>query len=131
MSEKKRILAVDDEPDVLLIIKTALLSEGYNVRTAPGAEEALAQIQEFRPHLVLLDMMMPRMSGFDALHAIREIPEFKSLPVIMLTGLSDKDNIKKALNMGVEYYMMKPFEFHDLISKVKIAISDSEKSSPS
>lgn len=129
MSTNKKILAVDDENDVLLIIKTALLSEGFEVKTAASGADALAIIEDFIPDLIVLDMMMPELSGFDVLEKIRENPSLKSVPVIMLTGVSDKEKIREAIDSGVDYYIIKPFEFHDLISKVKLAIADAESGS--
>jgi len=126
MSSGKKILAVDDENDVLLIIKTALISEGFEVRTASSGTDALAQAQDFTPDLIILDMMMPEMSGFDVLTQMRNVPALKQTPVIFLTGVAEKDKIREAINAGVTYYIIKPFEFHDLISKVKLAISDAE-----
>ena len=128
MSSAKRILAVDDESDVLLIIKTALLSEGFEVKTASSGPDALSAVNEFSPDLIILDMMMPEMTGFETLEKLRELSQFKRTPVIMLTGVSDKDKIREAIDIGVSYYMVKPFEFHDLISKVRLAISDAENS---
>lgn len=126
MGNNKKILAVDDENDVLLIIKTALLSEGFDVKTAPSGSEGLQIAREFQPDLVILDVMMPEMSGFDVLNQMREEPGLKSIPVIMLTGVADKEKIREALDIGVNYYIVKPFEFHDLVSKVRLAISDAE-----
>lgn len=126
MANPKKILAVDDENDVLLIIKTALISEGFDVKTASGGADALSIASEFIPDLVILDMMMPEMSGFDVLKQMRKNSELMHIPVIMLTGVADKTKIREAIDVGVSYYMVKPFEFHDLISKVKLAISDAE-----
>lgn len=128
MSDKKKILAVDDESDVLLIIKTALMSEGYAVSTAANGPDALALAGEQRPDLIILDMMMPEMSGFEVLQTLRSQQATENIPVIMLTGVSDKGKIRQAIDSGIDYYIVKPFEFHDLISKVKIAISDAESS---
>lgn len=129
MTDKKKILAVDDESDVLLILKTALLSEGYQVFTATNGPDAIVIASEENPDLIVLDMMMPEMNGFDTLRKIREEPRQASVPVIMLTGVADKERIREALDLGIEYYIVKPFEFHDLISKVKIAIADSSRPS--
>lgn len=126
MSSNKHILAVDDEKDVLLIVKTALVSAGFEVTTAPSGPEALEHLQDFTPDLIILDMMMPEMTSFDVLEQIRAQPETATTPVIMLTGTSDKDKIREAIEVGVAYYIVKPFEFHDLISKVNLAIADSE-----
>jgi DNA-binding response OmpR family regulator len=129
MSDKKKILAVDDESDVLLILKTALLSEGYQVFTATNGPDAIALAREHTPDLMVLDMMMPDMNGFETLRNIRDGSATQSIPVIMLTGVSDKDKIRQALDLGIDYYIVKPFEFHDLIAKVKLAISDSSRPS--
>lgn len=126
MSDTKKILAVDDENDVLLIIKTALISEGFEVKTASGGADALSIAADFVPDLMILDMMMPEMTGFEVLKQMREQSALKQVPVIMLTGVADKEKIREAINVGVSYYIVKPFEFHDLISKVKLAISDAE-----
>lgn len=125
--EQKKILAVDDENDVLLIIKTALISEGFDVQTAGSGQEALNAMPAFVPDLVILDMMMPEMTGFDVLKQMRTMPEARATPVIMLTGVADKDKIREAIDHGVTYYMVKPFEFHDLISKIRLAIADAEE----
>jgi len=127
MTSTRTILAVDDENDVLLIIKTALLSEGFDVQTAGSGPEALTAIETATPDLVILDMMMPEMTGFDVLKQMRQNPATKSTPVIMLTGVLNKDKVREAIDMGVTYYIVKPFEFHDLVSKVRLAISDAEK----
>jgi len=127
MSDKKKILAVDDESDVLLILKTALMSEGFAVTTATNGMDAINIAGEVKPDLIVLDMMMPELNGFETLKRIRENSENQNVPVIMLTGVSDKDRIREALGLGIDYYMVKPFEFHDLISKVKIAISDADR----
>jgi DNA-binding response OmpR family regulator len=125
MSGKQRILAVDDESDLLLIIKTALFSEGFEVATALNGFDALAMAQENPPDLIILDMMMPEMDGFEVLKRLRESPKTEVVPVIMLTGVSERGKIRQALDSGIDYYIVKPFEFHDLISKVKVALGSS------
>jgi CheY-like chemotaxis protein len=130
MSDKKKILAVDDESDLLLIIKTALFSEGYDVVTASNGPDALALAQDHKPDLIILDMMMPEMNGFEVLDNLRRQEATMGIPVIMLTGVSEKGKIRQALDAGINYYIVKPFEFHDLIAKVKIAIADSEGGGP-
>ncbi|MBX7247344.1 MAG: response regulator [Candidatus Sumerlaeaceae bacterium] len=122
MSEKKKILAVDDESDLLLIIKTALFSEGFDVITASNGPDGLALAEDQKPDLLILDMMMPEMNGFEVLKCMRDNPKTQDIPVIMLTGVSEKSKIRQALDSGIDYYIVKPFEFHDLISKVKIAL---------
>lgn len=127
MDGKKTILAVDDENDVLLILKSSLQSEGFNVLTAASGPEALTAMETTTPDLVVLDLMMPEMTGFEVLSRMREKPQLSAVPVIILTGASDKEKIREAINVGVSYYIVKPFEFHDLVSKVRLAISDAEQ----
>ncbi|MBI1783928.1 response regulator [Candidatus Sumerlaeota bacterium] len=119
----KRILVTDDEPDIVLIIKTALQSEGYDVETASNGAECVEIAKANPPDLFMLDVMMPGMSGFDVVRALKAHEPTSKIPVIMLTGLSERQKIKEALTSGVEYYIVKPFEFEDLIAKVKEALS--------
>ncbi len=121
----KKILAVDDETDVLLVIKTALLSEGFEVASATNGQEALDKIPSEQPDLIILDVMMPGMTGFEVLERMKADPSMASIPVIMLTGLSERTKIKEALESGTDYYIVKPFDFHDLMSKVNDALNSS------
>ena len=119
----KRILAVDDEADVLMILRTALQSEGYEIKTASNGEDAVAAAQESPPDLIILDVMMPGMDGFDVLAELKKDEATSTIPVIMLTGVSDRKKIQEALDTGIDYYIIKPFEFEDLISKVEQALA--------
>ena len=122
----KKILAIDDENDVLVIIENALRSEGYEVLTASNGYDGIATAQDEKPNLILLDLMMPEMDGFEVLGTLRQNEDTMDIPVIVLTGVGDKAKIQEALNKGVEYYIVKPFEYHDLISKVSMAIENAE-----
>ncbi|RMH27012.1 MAG: response regulator, partial [Candidatus Hydrogenedentota bacterium] len=94
--------------------------------TATNGYDALALAEDERPDLIILDIMMPEMSGFEVLQALRQNEATERIPVIMLTGLSDREKIRDALSSGIDYYIVKPFELNDLVSKVKLAISDSQ-----
>lgn len=124
MNDPKTILVVDDEADLLVIIKTALKTEGYEVLTALSGTEAIQHCKEAKPDLLIVDLMMPGMDGFQTIESIRSIQGLSNVPTIMLTGVLDKDKVALALNSGINYYLIKPFEFHDFISKVKIAIQN-------
>lgn len=124
MSDKKKVLAVDDENDVLLILKTALRDD-YDVSVASSGSEALEEVENFRPDVIILDMMMPGMDGLEVLEKLRANPETESIPVIFLTGVSDKKKIREALDKGTSHYITKPFNHHDLLTKVKMALDDS------
>lgn len=118
----KRVLAVDDEPDVLLIVRTALQSEGFEVTTAANGPDCLEAAEASPPDLILLDVMMPGMTGFEVLRKLKANEKTSLIPVIMLTGLSERSKIQEALTSGTDYYIVKPFEFEDLIGKVNEAL---------
>lgn len=118
----KKILAVDDESDVILILKTALMSEGYDVETASNGPDGLAIARDQIPDLILLDVMMPGMTGFEVLRELKADDATATIPVIMLTGVSDKKSIQEALTSGTDFYIVKPFEFTDLLAKVEEAL---------
>jgi len=128
MEAKKKVLVIDDENDILLIIKSALHEEGYDVATANNGYDGLALAEDASPDLIILDIMMPEMDGFEVLQQLKENEKTAQIPVVILTGLSSKDKIREALNKGIDYYIVKPFEYQDLVSKVKIAIDDAERS---
>jgi len=120
---RKRVLCVDDENDVLLILKTAL-SEEYDVSTANNGADAVAVALEKKPDLIILDIMMPGMDGFQTLAKMRESPSLGTVPVMFLTGVSDKEKIRRALDMGTRYYIVKPFDYNELMEKAALAIKD-------
>jgi CheY-like chemotaxis protein len=116
---------VDDEPDVLLIVKTGLQAEGYDIVTATNGRDALARAAEEKPDLIILDVMMPIMDGFETLTKLKQDEALGAIPVIMLTGLSEKSKIQQALISGIEFYLVKPFEFDDMVQKVRTALNQS------
>jgi len=120
-----KILVVDDEPDVLLIVKTGMQAEGYDVVTASNGLDALAMVKEEKPDVVILDVMMPLMDGFEVLAKLKEDDATAAVPVIMLTGLSERSKIQKALISGIHFYVVKPFEFEELIQKVRTVLNAS------
>lgn len=117
-----RILVVDDEPDVVMIIKTTLQAEGYDVASATSGRDALDEAFESRPDLIILDVMMPGMTGFDVLRELKANEKTATVPVIMLTGVSERKKIQEALESGIDYYVVKPFDFDDLLAKIKQAL---------
>lgn len=120
----KRILAIDDEPDTLLVIKNALKGEGYDVETAQDGESGIKAAIENPPDLITLDVMMPGMNGAEVSRQLKANPATAKVPIIMLTALSEKKYIKAALfQLGVQYYIVKPFEIVDFLNKVKEALA--------
>ncbi|HVN70180.1 MAG TPA: response regulator transcription factor [Candidatus Binatia bacterium] len=118
-SESTRILVVDDEPEIREMLELNLKLRGYEVRAAPDGVEGLAIVREWRPDLIILDVVMPKLDGFTLLPMIRRITE---APIILLTaksGLSDK---VKGLEGGADDYLAKPFEVAELIARVEKAL---------
>lgn len=120
----ERILVTDDEPDVLMIVQTGLEAEGYDVITATNGPDALEIAEREQPDLILLDVMMPNMDGFEVLGKLKDGDKTAKIPVIMLTGLSDRSKIQQALVSGIDYYVVKPFDFDDLTNKVRTALEE-------
>ena len=124
---KYKVLAVDDEPDVLKLVEMALQVEGYKVIRATCGKEALELAEKEKPNVILLDIMMPDMDGIEVFKRLKNKEETAQIPVIMVTGVSEKENIKKLLDEGVKYYIIKPFDFTDLSSKIGIAIKEAKE----
>lgn len=107
-----RILVVDDEEPVRNVLTTFLVQKGYDVAEADGGPSALAQVERFRPHLVLLDIRMPGMDGIEVLKAIKQrAPE---VSVIMVTATNDDEIGLQTMALGASDYLMKPFSFAQL-----------------
>lgn len=109
MTDAQKILVVDDEPDVLLLCRVNLEFEGYDVVEAHDGEQAMQQVRAERPDAVLLDVMMPKMDGWQVLAAIKDDPELAHIPVVMLTAkVQDQDQIR-GWSSGAAEYITKPF----------------------
>ncbi len=117
---KNRILVVDDEPGIVDIARANLEGQGYTVIGAYDGEEALELIREERPDLVILDILMPEMDGWDVLERIESDPDLSGIPVIMLTARVSDEDVLRGLETGAVEYMTKPFYPQDLVAAVKI-----------
>lgn len=116
----KRILMVEDDDALANVYTTRLQAEGFDVRRVPNGEEALAAATNYRPDLVLLDVMLPKVSGFDVLDIFRNTPETANLKVIMLTALSQDSDKKRAKDLGVDDYLVKSqVVIADVIDRIK------------
>ncbi|MCB2154011.1 response regulator [bacterium] len=114
-----RILVVDDEPDVRTII-VATLKSSYEVLEAHDGLDALEKLDRYEPDFVLMDVMMPLMNGFEACSAIRKNPRFSALPVMFLTALGGKEDIKKGYGAGANLYLTKPFDPSRLLKNIDV-----------
>ena len=122
-ADKRLILAVDDEPKMIGIIRMNLELEGYRVSEAHNGLEALKKVREELPDLVLLDIMMPDMDGFETLQRIRE---FSNVPVIMLTVKGEEEDKVRGLELGADDYVTKPFSPRELSSRIKALLRRTE-----
>jgi len=119
MRTRPKILVVDDEPEMARLVAAMLSKEGCEVQGASNGAEGLRQVYAFRPDLVLLDVMMPDMTGWQMLERLRQ---FSDVPVIMLTALTGTDNTVRGLEGGADDYITKPFKAEDLKARVRAAL---------
>lgn len=120
------VLVVDDDPTIREFVGDILELEGHTVRVAADGFEALAEIETNRPDCVLLDVMMPGMSGHEVLAAIRKADGGPQLPVIMLTAAADEGQSWQAWNGGVDYFLAKPFEADQLLRFLEYLFASAE-----
>ncbi len=113
-----KVLIVDDEPDILEIIDYNLRQAGYETATAKDGAEAIQRAQAFRPHLIILDIMMPNKNGIEACKQLRRQPEFKETLILFLTALNDETSEIAGLNIGADDYITKPITPRLLTSRV-------------
>lgn len=115
----KRVLIVDDEPNIVISLEFLMKREGFEVAIARDGEEALRKVEEGVPDLMLLDVMMPKKSGFEVCQQLRANPAYAELKIIMLTAKGRDTEVTKGLDLGADAYMTKPFSTKDLVAQVK------------
>jgi DNA-binding response OmpR family regulator len=115
----KRILIADDEPNIVVSLEFLMKKMGHVVRVASNGEEALDAVGEFNPDLILLDIMMPRMSGFDLCQTVRENPAWKGIKIVMLSAKGREIEVNKGMAVGADAYVTKPFSTRELVAKVR------------
>jgi len=113
-----RILVVDDEPDITALVAYHLAKAGYRVSTAANGPDALKAAREERPDIVILDVMLPGVSGYDVLDELRRRPETKEVGVILLTARREEPDRIRGLTLGADDYLTKPFSPHELALRV-------------
>ena len=118
--QKKKILLVEDEMALSAVYRSRLEVEGFDVREVHNGEDALSATVEYRPDLILLDAMMPKISGFDVLDILRNTPETANVRIIMLTALSQPKDKERAESLGVDDYLVKSqVVISDVVSRIK------------
>ncbi len=120
---KKKILIVDDEPDMRELLTMYLTGRGFLVNEAGDGVDGLESVKKARPDLVILDVMMPRMDGFQLLKVLKSDPEYSKMPVIMLTAKNDVDSTAMGEKLHADHYLTKPFDVSILIQFINSSIS--------
>ena len=115
----KKILTCDDEPNIVRLIQVNLQKQGYDVYTAYNGRECLERVEEILPDLIVLDLMMPEMTGFEVLERLKADERYASIPVIMLTARTQDQDVLRGWQAGVECYLTKPFNPGELVTFIK------------
>lgn len=126
--ERRRILIVDDEERMVRFIRLNLEHDGFHVGEAFNGRQAIQRLRDFNPDLILLDVMMPDLNGFEVLEMLREI---SNVPVIMLTAKGEEDDRVRGLELGADDYVTKPFSPRELVSRAKAVLRRTESASGS
>lgn len=121
-----KILIADDEPNIVVSLEYLMKREGFDVRVAANGDDALAQVAEFAPDLVLLDIMLPRRNGFEVCQQLRADPRWRSLKIVMLTAKGRDMEMQKGLALGADVYITKPFSTKELVARVKQLLGERE-----
>ncbi len=122
--ERQQILVIEDEPDTVYLLKQVLRIAGFNVMSALGGQEALKKLAEYKPDLVLLDLMMPEMSGWEVYNYLRQMTD---VPVIIISAIGEKEEVVKGLHLGVDDYITKPFHNAEVVERVRAVLRRANK----
>ena len=114
----RKVLIADDEPNIVTSLEYLMEKSGYEVAVARNGEEALALVETFGPDLVLLDVMMPKRSGYEVCQKMRERADWRRIRIVMLSAKGREAEVSKGLSLGADAYVTKPFSNRELIAKV-------------
>jgi DNA-binding response OmpR family regulator len=126
----KRVLIAEDEDSITASLEFLMRRCGYETRCVRDGHEAVRSLADFRPDLVLLDLMLPGRSGFDVCQVIREDARFAAMRVLMLTARSGALDVKRGLQAGADVYLTKPFATRELVSRVRELLEGETKAAP-
>ncbi len=121
-ASNRTILVVDDNPDIVDILRIMLESNGFNVRCGYSGEDLFASLKEQMPDLILLDIMMPKMDGLQALKRLKEDPSMPFIPVILLSAKVLDEDVLRGYKMGADYYITKPFTPTQVLDGIKAVL---------
>ena len=121
-----KIFIIEDEPSIIKLVQHNLEKEGFIVSSSLNGNEGLKELKKFQPHLLLLDWMLPDLSGIDICKSIRRESNLKNLPIIMLTAKGESEDKIKGLNSGADDYITKPFSFNEVLARINALLRRSE-----
>ena len=130
MADKKKIFILEDDETILVSLKKLLTISGFEIEATQYPREALAKIKSFQPHLILLDLLMPGITGIEICQMLNKDKETKSIPIIVISALAKEIDIKKAYELGVVSYLVKPYDFPILLKEINKVIGYKEEASP-
>jgi DNA-binding response OmpR family regulator len=119
MSKNKKILVADDEPDFVELISMRLEVNGFKVVAAKDGQEAIDKTKKENPDLLILDLMMPKLDGFEVCRMLKFDDNFRNLPIIVLSALDQQQDREKAIKAGADEYFIKPFDLSLLLTKIR------------
>ena len=122
--KRKKILVVDDSNTVLMMEKMILAKAQYDIITATNGEEAWQKASSDRPDAILMDVVMPKMNGFEAVRRIRELDHLRSTPIIMVTTRSEMENVEEGFSSGCNDYVTKPVNGTELVAKLRSLVGE-------
>ncbi len=128
-TSKSTIMVVDDHPDVVDILRITLESKGFNVRCAYSGKDLFAGLEELKPDLIILDIMMPETDGLKVLARLRENSDTASIPVILLTAMVQQEDVIEGYKTGADYYIMKPFTSTQVLEGINLILGGDQSRS--
>lgn len=117
-----RVLVIDDEPEITDIVEAFLSEAGYVVASENQPTKAVAKVKEFKPNVILLDIMMPGMDGYDVCQQVKQLPGMAHVPIIFLTGKDRADDMGRSFKVGGDMFIKKPFSCERLLEIVNIVV---------
>jgi two-component system, OmpR family, alkaline phosphatase synthesis response regulator PhoP len=121
---KKKVLIVDDEASIVTALEFLLRRSGYEVASAQNGDEALKRVESFAPDLVLLDVMMPRISGYEVCRRMRARADWKHIKIIMLSAKGREAEVSKGVSLGADLYVTKPFSTSELVGRIGALLTE-------
>jgi DNA-binding NarL/FixJ family response regulator len=125
--DRKRLLLIDDDPNLILLVKDYLEFRGYEVQTADNGKEALNLLSQNLPDMIVCDIMMPEMDGYALIENVRQDPRTSWIPVLFLSARGQSQDRIKGLNLGADVYMVKPFEPEELVAQVESSLKQTNR----